>query len=93
VEDLLSISIEDLEDVGFFKLGHQKRLLLGMRRIKELRRGQPTQLVQAQVKKRPAPVYQSAVFLIQTLLIRILLFTLIPIRIRILLFNLIRIRI
>ena len=39
VKDVLSISIEDLEDVGFFMLGHQKRLLLGIKRIKELRSG------------------------------------------------------
>jgi len=50
VEDLLSISIEDLEDVGFFKLGHQKRLLLGMRRIKELKRGQLPLQQQIQVQ-------------------------------------------
>merc|ERR1719225_1909772 len=27
VKDILSISIEDLEDIGFYMLGHQKRLL------------------------------------------------------------------
>ena len=31
VQDALSISIEDLEDIGFYQLGHQKRLLLGLR--------------------------------------------------------------
>ena len=31
VSDALSISIEDLEDIGFYQLGHQKRLLLGLR--------------------------------------------------------------
>ena len=39
VKDVLSISIEDLEDIGFFMLGHQKRLLLGIKRVKELRAG------------------------------------------------------
>ena len=39
VKDVLSISIEDLEDIGFFMLGHQKRLLLGIRRVKELKSG------------------------------------------------------
>ena len=39
VKDVLAISIEDLEDIGFYMLGHQKRLLLGIRRIKELRTG------------------------------------------------------
>ena len=36
VKDVLSISVEDLEDIGFYHLGHQKRLLLGIKRIKEL---------------------------------------------------------
>lgn len=39
IKDVLSISIEDLEDIGFFMLGHQKRLLLGIKRVKELRSG------------------------------------------------------
>ena len=39
VKDVLSISIEDLEDIGFYMLGHQKRLLLGIRRLKELSNG------------------------------------------------------
>ena len=39
VKDVLSISIEDLEDIGFYQLGHQKRLLLGIRRVKEVRGG------------------------------------------------------
>ena len=39
VKDVLSISIEDLEDIGFYMLGHQKRLLLGIKRVKELRTG------------------------------------------------------
>ena len=33
VEDVLKISIEDLEDIGFFKLGHQKRLFLGIKKV------------------------------------------------------------
>ena len=31
VQDATTISIEDLEDIGFYQLGHQKRLLLGIR--------------------------------------------------------------
>jgi len=38
VPDLLNISIEDLEDIGFFRLGHQKRLLLGIKKVKELKK-------------------------------------------------------
>ncbi|XP_023341224.1 caskin-2 [Eurytemora carolleeae] len=43
--DVTTISIEDLEDTGFYRLGHQKRLLLAIRRAKELlggKRVQPT---------------------------------------------------
>jgi hypothetical protein len=39
LEEVAQISVEDLEDVGIFKLGHQKRFLLGIRRIKDLRSG------------------------------------------------------
>ena len=39
VKDVQSISIEDLEDIGFYQLGHQKRLLLGIKRVKELGTG------------------------------------------------------
>lgn len=38
VSDLLTISIEDLEDIGFFRLGHQKRLLLAIKKVKELKK-------------------------------------------------------
>lgn len=39
VKDILSISIEDLEDIGFYMLGHQKRLLLGIKRVKDIKSG------------------------------------------------------
>lgn len=45
VDDLLDISIEDLEDIGFYRLGHQKRLLLGIKKVKDLKKlgqGPPT---------------------------------------------------
>ena len=45
VKDVLSISIEDLEDIGFYRLGHQERLHLGIKRVKEL---------QANIKSLPA---------------------------------------
>ena len=38
VQEVATISIEDLEDTGFYRLGHQKRLTLGIRRLKELSR-------------------------------------------------------
>jgi len=39
IADVTTISIEDLEDTGFYRLGHQKRLLLAIRRAKELLTG------------------------------------------------------
>jgi hypothetical protein len=39
VDDVAQISIEDLEDVGLYKLGHQKRFLLAIKRIKDLKAG------------------------------------------------------
>ena len=39
VSEAATISIEDLEDTGFYRLGHQKRLTLAIRRLKELGRG------------------------------------------------------
>ena len=38
VQEVATISIEDLEDTGFYRLGHQKRLTLGIRKLKELSR-------------------------------------------------------
>jgi hypothetical protein len=37
IQEVARISVEDLEDIGIFKLGHQKRFLLGIKRIKDLR--------------------------------------------------------
>jgi hypothetical protein len=34
VQAVTTISIEDLEDIGFYSLGHQKRLLLAMKKVK-----------------------------------------------------------
>ena len=39
IDDLTQISIEDLEDIGIYRLGHQKRLLLSIKRAKALRSG------------------------------------------------------
>merc|ERR1719225_88215 len=44
VKDVLSISIEDLEDIGFYMLGHQKRLLLGIKRVKDIKSGKKISL-------------------------------------------------
>lgn len=39
IDDVFQISIEDLEDVGIYKLGHQKRFLLAVKKIKSLKSG------------------------------------------------------
>uniref|UniRef100_A0A0K2UH39 SAM domain-containing protein n=2 Tax=Lepeophtheirus salmonis TaxID=72036 RepID=A0A0K2UH39_LEPSM len=39
VNDASQITIEDLEDVGLFRLGHQKRFLLAVKRNKDLKAG------------------------------------------------------
>jgi len=36
VHQVATINIEDLEDTGFYRLGHQKRLVLAIRRLKDL---------------------------------------------------------
>ena len=36
VQEATLITVEDLEDVGILKLGHQKRFLLAVKKIKEL---------------------------------------------------------
>jgi hypothetical protein len=36
LQDVTTISVEDLEDAGFYRLGHQKRLLLAIRRVRDL---------------------------------------------------------
>ena len=39
IDDLVQISIEDLEDIGIYRLGHQKRLVLAIKRAKDLKAG------------------------------------------------------
>jgi len=41
IQDICTVSIEDLEDIGFYRLGHQKRLLLAIKKIKEMTKYQP----------------------------------------------------
>jgi len=36
LESVITISVEDLEDIGFYRLGHQKRLLLAIKKLKEM---------------------------------------------------------
>ncbi|KAL1131174.1 hypothetical protein AAG570_012410 [Ranatra chinensis] len=39
VEDTTQITWEDLEDIGIVKLGHQKRILLAIKRVQDLKAG------------------------------------------------------
>ncbi|XP_041642279.1 caskin-1 isoform X1 [Cheilinus undulatus] len=39
IDFISDISLEDLQEIGITKLGHQKKLMLGVRRLKELQRG------------------------------------------------------
>ncbi|XP_054281765.1 uncharacterized protein LOC128999342 isoform X2 [Macrosteles quadrilineatus] len=39
INDVTQLTWEDLEDIGIVKLGHQKRILLAIKRVKDLRAG------------------------------------------------------
>lgn len=39
IEDVTQLTWEDLEDIGIVKLGHQKRIVLAIKRVKDLRAG------------------------------------------------------
>ncbi|XP_054634851.1 caskin-1 isoform X2 [Dunckerocampus dactyliophorus] len=39
IDFISDISLEDLQEIGITKLGHQKKLMLGVRRLKDLQRG------------------------------------------------------
>lgn len=39
IEDVTQLTWEDLEDIGIVKLGHQKRLLLAIKRVKDIKAG------------------------------------------------------
>ena len=65
IDDVAQISIEDFEDVGLYKLGHQKRLLLAIKRLKELKSGRkltqfhPPPSSMTQVTASPLPSRSS----------------------------------
>lgn len=53
VEDTTQITWEDLEDIGIVKLGHQKRIMLAIKRIQDLRAGKifpPTPFIPIQIR-------------------------------------------
>ncbi|XP_077574714.1 caskin-1-like isoform X2 [Stigmatopora nigra] len=39
IDFISDISLEDLQEIGISKLGHQKKLMLGVRRLKDIQRG------------------------------------------------------
>ncbi|CAH0385482.1 unnamed protein product [Bemisia tabaci] len=39
IQDVTQLTWEDLEDIGIVKLGHQKRLMLAIKRVKDLKAG------------------------------------------------------
>uniref|UniRef100_A0A3Q3LG49 Caskin-1-like n=1 Tax=Mastacembelus armatus TaxID=205130 RepID=A0A3Q3LG49_9TELE len=40
IDFISDISLEDLQEIGITKLGHQKKLMLGVKRLKQLQRGE-----------------------------------------------------
>ena len=53
LSQVININIEDLEDAGFYKLGHQKRLVLGVKKLASLLREQkPPQSKRAESNTR-----------------------------------------
>ncbi|XP_029985912.1 caskin-1-like isoform X3 [Sphaeramia orbicularis] len=40
IDFISDISLEDLQEIGITKLGHQKKLMLGVKKLKELQRGE-----------------------------------------------------
>ncbi|KAJ8898041.1 hypothetical protein PR048_003401 [Dryococelus australis] len=39
VQDVTQLTWEDLEDIGIVKLGHQKKILLAIKRVKDIQSG------------------------------------------------------
>lgn len=39
IDDVTQLTWEDLEDIGIVKLGHQKRLILAIKRVKDIKAG------------------------------------------------------
>lgn len=39
IDDVTQLTWEDLEDIGIVKLGHQKRLVLAIKRVKDIKAG------------------------------------------------------
>lgn len=66
VEDVTTLTWEDLEDIGIVRLGHQKRLLLAIKRVKDIRAGKRIQpLDLARLPPHPGHTQVSHIFFIQ----------------------------
>ncbi len=53
VNEILQISVEDLEDIGLVKLGHQKRFLLAKKKAKDILSSRRSIQVNANYLKTP----------------------------------------
>lgn len=53
VRDVTQLTWEDLEDIGIVKLGHQKKICLAIKRVKDIISGKwvPPGIISSQVKK------------------------------------------
>jgi hypothetical protein len=54
-----TISVEDLEDAGFYRLGHQKRLLLAIRRVRDLQSAGGPAASSNSCRSRPGPPFYA----------------------------------
>lgn len=69
IDDVTQLTWEDLEDIGIVKLGHQKRLLLAIKRVKDIKAGKSfvphsPYIIQTQVSKN----YKSKKLILKTFL-------------------------
>ena len=55
IHDVSQITVEDLEDVGIYRLGHQKRFLLAIKRNKDLKTGRRILHPQTATEMLPHP--------------------------------------
>lgn len=57
INDILDIAWEDLEDIGITRLGHQKRFMLAVKRLKDMKKGlyQPNVTASPNHRRLPPP--------------------------------------
>ncbi|CAN9510172.1 unnamed protein product [Ophioblennius macclurei] len=55
IDFVSDISLEDLQEIGITKLGHQKKMMLGVRRLKELQRGESSSELPQSPSSTPPP--------------------------------------